>query len=379
MQLIDRNSCVISDHNDLETLFTFNKFPVFMGCTDKPSLTDLKEDMQWGISRSSGLIQLQKLLPLDVLYSEEHNSGVVGGIWIKHHLEFAKFIASYNPNSILELGGAHGILAKNYLKHKSIPWTILEPNPSPVEGCPAKFIKGFFDSSFTPESSYDAVVHSHVIEHIYEPSQFMDQLARFIEEDKLLIFSMPNMEVMLKNKYNNCINFEHTVFLTEPYIQFLLKKYGFTILRKEYFLDDHSIFYACKKEKRAKDSTGESLNGLYAKNKNIFNGYIEYYQLLTEDLNNKIVNLDFPVYLFGAHVFSQYLLGFGLNSDCIKGILDNDRAKVGKRLYGTEFLVQHPEILAQDKTPAVILRAGAYNNEIKEQILGSINPNTLFL
>jgi hypothetical protein len=96
-------------------------------------------------------------------------------------------------------------------------------------------------------------------------------------------------------------------------------------------------------------------------------------------LNLKINTTKQPVYLFGAHVFSQYLLSFGLDTTHIIGLLDNDPHKHGKRLYGTELQVYAPEVLRNLDNPLVILRAGVYNVEIKSQILDGINPATQFI
>ncbi|MBA3035772.1 MAG: methyltransferase, partial [Desulfobacterium sp.] len=77
MELIERNHCVISGNEDLELLYSFKDFPVFMGCVDQPPEEDLKTDMNWWISKSTGSIQLNPLLPLDILYQEQH-AGSVG-------------------------------------------------------------------------------------------------------------------------------------------------------------------------------------------------------------------------------------------------------------------------------------------------------------
>jgi hypothetical protein len=92
-----------------------------------------------------------------------------------------------------------------------------------------------------------------------------------------------------------------------------------------------------------------------------------------------IENCDYPVYLFGAHIFSQYLLKSGLNGSVIVNILDNDQKKQNKRLYGTNLTVESPEILRNVKNPVVILKAGFYNEEIKSDIINNINPKTTFL
>ena len=55
------------------------------------------------------------------------------------------------------------------------------------------------------------------------------------------------------------------------------------------------------------------------------------------------------------------------------GILDNDPAKQGQRLYGSHLQVSSPETIANYDEPTVILRAGVYNHEIEQQ-LRAINP-----
>ena len=62
------------------------------------------------------------------------------------------------------------------------------------------------------------------------------------------------------------------------------------------------------------------------------------------------------MFLFGAHVFAQYLIEFGLNIDRIVCLLDNDIKKQGKRLYGTSKIVKSPKILAGLDNPIVILK-----------------------
>ena len=376
MKLIEREKDVVVGTSRLEDLHSLQNFPVFMGSVQHNKEEDLFAEMSWSISLDSGLIQLKKLLPLDVLYQSQTTTSAVGPLWMAHHKAFAEFIENYAPIGVLEIGGAHGILAKEYQSLGQIPWTILEPNPSPVEGSNALFIKGFFDDNFTFTEPFDTVVHSHVFEHIYEPDEFMRHLSVFIDSGKHLFFSLPNLHAWLGKKYTNSINFEHTVFLTEPYVEYLLAKHGFRVLQKEYFLDDHSIFYAT-----VRDSTVKPValpDGLYEKNKQLYLEYVTYHKELIKDLNTRMANTKQPIYLFGAHVFAQYLLAFGLDTTRIVSLLDNDPKKQGKRLYGTNLKVQSPKALQDVKDPIVILKAGVYNKEIKADILGNINSRVTF-
>lgn len=377
MELIERNHCVISGNEDLELLYSFKDFPVFMGCVNHPPEEDLKADMNWWISKSTGSLQLNPLIPLDVLYANSHGAGSTGELWMQHHREFAEFVQDYDVKSALEIGAGHGILSKNYLQ--MVPdahWTIVEPNPAIESSKNIHVIRGMFDRNFSLDHRVDAIIHSHVIEHLYEPLDLIADISQSLEQGELDLFSVPRLEVMLKRKYTNCINFEHTVFLTEPFIDYLLSVNGFDVLEKRYFLDDHSIFYACKKVPTAVES--QLIPNEYEKNRRVYEEYVEFHLDLVNDLHEKIASHEGKVFLFGGHIFSQSLIGFGLDESKIECILDNDPNKQGKRLYGTSLMVQSPKTLKDVKNSAVILRAGVYNEEIKKDILGNINPGTIF-
>ena len=377
MNYIDRNKDVVFGYKDLEDLYTFKNFPVFMGCVEQPPSEDILSDMSWKISKQSGMIQLNPLLPLDVVYKAEHGSGTIGKVWDEHHTSFAEFIYKFKPKSILEIGGLHGILAEKYLKlDNNANWTMVEPNPTVDSNLPIKVIKGFFDDKFKSDNKFEAIIHSHVLEHVYNPDEFMNHKSSFMNDGDLLIFTLPNIQVMLENNYTNCINFEHTIYFTEPYIEYFLNKNNFEIIEKQYFKKDHSIFYCAKKINKVITSLPD---GLYEKNKTTFQTYINNH---LEDVNkiNKIINnTNLPVYLFGAHVFSQYLISFGLNTSKITCLLDNDTKKENKRLYGTSLISKNPKILKDISKALVILRAGIYNDEIKKDILENINPNIIFI
>ena len=377
MEKLTRLENVINQDMDLVLLHEFKDFPVFMGCVEGDISQDLFVNQSWSISPNNGIIQLNNLIPLNILYQEEHGSGCVGSLWLQHHQEFAKFINKNEPKSVLEIGGAHGILSREYLKENIIEWTIIEPNPTPGDGVTAKFIKGFFDDKFDIDKEIDTIIHSHVFEHVYYPDEFIENISNFLDQGNKLIFSVPNMEEILKRCYTNCINFEHTVFITEPYIEHLLSKHGFKRISKQYFKTDHSIFYAYEKDSSVE--INKLPKGLFEHNKKIFQNYIDYHYQLIKNINEKIEkNEHKSIYLFGAHIFSQYLIQFGLDTSRIICILDNDANKHQKRLYGTDLMVESPKILSGIKNPIIILKAGGYNEEIADDILNNVNPSAEF-
>lgn len=376
MSSLVRKNCVMSGEEDLEHLYTFPSFPVFMGCSDRPTSTDINAPMSWWIGKASGLVQLKELIPLDVLYPESHGAGEVGDLWRQHHKSLAEFLSHLEPEEVFEIGGAHGILEAEHRKYREIPWTILEPNPHPTDSTKATFIRGFFDKEFIYDGSFDTIVHSHLFEHVYEPVAFMEALSAFSPIGTKLVFSVPNMEEMLKRKYTNCINFEHTFLLTEPYIEYLLSISGFEVERKQLFQDDHSIFFSAVRRPSVK--VKHLPDGLYERYKSLYLDYVSHHEKLVADLNRKMAESDATTFVFGAHVFTQYLIAFGLDSSMLSGVLDNDPSKIGRRLYGTDLRVESPAVLANLPDVNVVLKAGVYNDEIRRGILENHNPSCVF-
>ena len=376
-----RTKNIFNNTNDLEALHSFKDFPVFMGTTNKDNSNDITKDMDWQISKSIGSIQLKNPLPLDLLYQSQTTTAAIGPTWQNHHFEFASFINNElnkksNKFKILEIGGAHGVLEVEFSKNfNRSEWIIIEPNPSPVPACNAKFIKKFFNGDISLKNEFDCLIHSHTLEHMYDPMEFLSSLYNFMKADQKMIFSVPDLKHWLDNKFPNTLNFEHTFYLTENLCDEMLANNGFKLISKKYFGNKHSIFYHVIKDKKKLETYSDN----YFTNKKSFTNFIKFYENDVKHINKKIENYDHEIYLFGAHIFSQYLLAFGLNQKKIKKIVDNDVAKQNMRLYGTNLFVESPTILSKDTKPLLILRAGAYNDEIKKQIIENINSNTYFV
>ncbi len=370
MKVLNRDKCIITGNNDLELLYTFPNFPVFMGCvdTDEPA-DDICSEMSWWISKGSGSIQLNPVPDLDLIYPASHGSGTIGKTWEAHHTAFGDFILKFGGTNLLEIGGGHGFLANYFLDRKPAAfWTLVDPNPSAQPRDNLKIINGYFP--VTTGDSYDVIVHSHLFEHIIEPIEFCQQLSRALDTEGYLIFSIPNLGEILERKYTNILNFEHSFFLNEYFAEYMLNIAGFEVLEKKMFLEDHSIFYAARKSAHLKKPV---LANQYAKNIRLFNDYIDHHNILINYLNKAINDTEKAVFLFGGHAMSQFLIAFGLNTERVHSVIDNDPDKHGKRLNGTHLKVESPLVLEGKKEPIVILRAGAFQSEISTQ-LKLINP-----
>ena len=336
------------------------------------------------------MIQLAKLIKPEVLYDSQHESGAIGALWKRHHEEFCDFIDEFGSRNILEIGSGHGHLANVFVeRHEgSCCWIMVEPN------LPEGLVNGHHSDDIRPVEAWfgenfdlpvgspkiDAIVHSHTLEHMYDYDEFLRTVARL--SPQFQIFSVPHQVEWLRRGWQNSIMFEHPQLLTPKIIEYIMMQHGFKLEKKQVFADGHSLFYAFSYKGESFALSKVVLNE-YAENKLLFQKWFETNLDFVTSVNERLTqvsanhNPEQRIYIFGAHIFTQYLVNFGLRVSKISAVLDNATSKQGKRLYGLPLTVHSPAVLAEHKQPIVILRVGAYVEEIKRGIL-EVNANTIF-
>ena len=365
-----RTQCVITGNGKIAKLHSFKDFPISMSTvTDLDISKDVFSDMEWGVSEDNH-VQLMSLLDPDLIYKNYHSPGTVGKIWKEHHQLFAEFIQQDKFDQVLEIGGASGTLVNNFLDlNQDFNWMIVEPGtPTPFKDNRIAFTNGYFENH-NFDRKFDVIVHSHVFEHVYDPITFLNKANDLLDYGGVHYISIPNMKYWLDNNFMNTLSFEHTFYLDADVARYLLSKTGFEVV--EECINDHSVFIKSVKSKNVKE-----VNIDFSYIPKLFENYVENLKTDVNDINQKVQGK--PFYLFGGHIFSQYLLTQGLTDCEIICILDNDLKKQNKRLYGTSCIVKSPECLKNIINPIVVLRGGSYHDEIKESIL-KINPTIIFV
>lgn len=358
-----------------EELYVLKDFPVNMLSDGKTEWNrDIVYDMRFGIFPDSGVIQLLDLVPEELVYIDTH-SNAIGAVWKRQHEKLSSIIEHYIPDKVLEIGGATGVLERTYnslASRKTSSWLIIDPEPNPIN-TKAKFIKGFFPEAVPKGIEFDIIVHSHTWEHAYSSRSFIENISKVMTKGQRMIFSIPNLKYLMENSMTSIINFEHTVYLTDDYVEYLLAEFGFDIEKKFYF-ENHSVIYVVVKT----GAYNSNLKALYNVNKTLFLQYIDTHKEKMKKLNS-IIKAKSRCYLFGGHITTQFYFAFGLDQNLICGILDNDIYKHGKRVSGTPWIIESPLKLKKIDCPTVIVPSGPYTEEIKGQITNEINSNIDFV
>ena len=355
----------------MEPLPSF-KIPYFIGCNDDwdsylSNYRDVEiKEVNFDICKDTGFIQLRELMDPNLVYSKYH-SEAVGEVWRKHHKKFSEFVLRRMRygDRVLEIGGSNGNLANLIYNESECSYTIVDPNPN-IETISEniRVEKSFFPNISNHAQGSNVIIHSHILEHFYKPIEMLDNIYKLCYPHNEHIFSVPNMWSGLKNKNVNTVNFEHTFFLPEYQLDEMLSKCGFKIIEKEYF-GTHSIFY----HTRRKDKTEKlEYSNFYERNKKLFNDFVYDNLEFVKYINSQLKHYN-QTYIFGAHIFSQFMFSNGLNQNFVDGIIDNSINKHGKRLFGTDMKVYSPDILkGKDDTTLVVVKMGEYTNEVADQI-----------
>jgi hypothetical protein len=375
--LIVRVKCVICESTDLIERIIQKNVSVYMGVTNANPDSDLVADQIWQSCQTCGCLQLKELLPQEILYQEGHSFEPVGSTWLNHHKAFKDFILENEHNNFCEIGGSHGYLATLILDEKpNAEYLMIEPDPR-ITNSRIKVLRGYFEEYSDQVSNYDAVIHSHVIEHIYDPKEFFIQMHKNFSSSTKMYISFPNIEQLIIKEGSNSLNFEHTYLITLENLKFLSEKCGFEV-EKVLKFEDHSIFVKLGRVSPKSENAKE----LRSKSEKISLDFIEMWAKLNnfaKQVNGYISGRpEVPTFLFGAHIFSQILIHLGLRADEFLGILDNSSGKIGKRLYGTRLKVYSPSAIGNYNEVRVVLRAAQYQEEVKAQLL-DINPKVIIL
>jgi hypothetical protein len=358
--IIERNQCVICD-SEIVLKKTINNIPIHMN-VKADSADDITLDQNWGECINCGCVQLMNLVSPDVLYSVNHNPGSQGNLWKEHHQAFAEFILNNKPEAIFEIGGSNGNLASIIVSHvDNINYSIVDPTASASDNRIKVYNMLFEDYQ---DKITGSVVHSHTIEHVLNPREFLYKIFNLMPDNGEMYMSFPNMKQGLISNGASTLCFEHTYYIDLQQFKYLLEEVGFEI-KDQIDFKLHSHFLQVMKNKNRQRQYQE-----LKKDFNQISAFGAMWKSNQEFVDNVLLNLDStPTYIFGAHIFSQSLIALGLRHQSIKGIIDDDPSKIGGTLYGSDLVVYSCSHLANDQAVNVVLRAGPYQDEMRSRFL----------
>ena len=79
-------------------------------------------------------------------------------------------------------------------------WTMVDPNPVSTFAIPdLDIVKSYVEDLGKLPREIDCVVHSHTLEHMYDPARFFEIVRGLLSEGQLHIFSVPNLFALVND------------------------------------------------------------------------------------------------------------------------------------------------------------------------------------
>lgn len=363
-----RNSCVICNNNKLIDIFIMKNYPISMNTVIHDINLDKYTDLNWIGCTICGCVQLKELIKTDILYSILQHGTYTTPIMSKHYDSLTTFINKNickETDEIIEFGGGIGVLANKLLSYNNnIKYTIVDlidniPDIKNINICIGNCEDYIINSS---NNSPPVVILSHVFEHLYQPRKFIENMLR--QNVNEIFIAHPNMEKSLEINDLSFINIGHTFYCKESSVINMFKSYGYLCDAKEYF-QDHSIFFKFVKRIAIPpivvfNDTDNSINKL----KN-------YFITRENRFKNIEISNNYKYFIAPSSHFGQLIYHYLPHSkNAMIGFLDSDITKINRRVYGTPLYTfpKHKIAEYKDETIAVIISAGIFTNEIKNEL-----------
>lgn len=305
-----------------------------------------------------------------------------GGIGSYDHLRLEltaatihRILPDHSAN-ILDMGCANGglLYALKQLGYKNIMG--IDPSKScnnHVNNLGILCIEGdIFSASFSQLSkTFDCIILTHVLEHIYDLSTAIINLSSKLNENGILFVEVPDASrysdyYIVPYYYIDC---EHINHFDQNSISNLICSKGFTRLETrniEFKVNDTNSYPAVY-------SIFQKTNQLISKVFNISDDAKEsFLKFVEQSINNnendkiiqKLVENQDPIIIWGVGQYTMRLLANSALSKCnIKGFIDSDSNKQGKKILNHHIF--HPDFLENKNISVVICSALHYSEIIK--------------
>jgi SAM-dependent methyltransferase len=271
---------------------------------------------------------------------------------------FIELACKYKPNrgTLYEIGCSYGF----HLQHlKNDGWTTMGCDPSVNAIAQARDIVGldvevgFAHECLKGNNAFEAIMMSHVLEHVSDPAHLLALARDNIADDGVVLIEVPCARTP-KAIGPSWFMLEHLSYFSEQTLTRLLQSSGLSIM--EVILDDYSFLYptmtlSCQKSKTFNAST----HNAYDKGRSFLDQLLELDRIRWQNTEEIVQQID-EAYIWGAglhtsELFSQTNI---LDKVKVKAVIDSSPLKQGTQL-GTCEVISPSEFERMSEHQTVII------------------------
>ena len=206
-----------------------------------------------------------------------------------------------------------------------------------------------------PSNMYDCLVLSHVLEHIYDPLDFIKQISKYISSHGYIYIEVPNQENYHKlNDFGPLqeINLEHINYFSRYALTKLMIQSGFVpIMVKDDYFTMHSKKYYVIRSIFQKNANNMSLEQ-----------YISDGFQYIDNLIDKLPNIDGRIFLYGCGQLLYKLINKLQQKYNIIYIIDNNLNLKNKSINSIKIITLQEYVNIQEDSDTIIITSKQYSD-----------------
>jgi SAM-dependent methyltransferase len=394
MELQRKGISIMEKGNENNSQLQFDRLPFDLGIQSSPSLQDFPNFLPFTMdfNESLGLIVQSPNEEVDFWLDKAYtfgssltipmNEGSFGleranGIIIM--LKRILGTENFKGKSFLEIGCGNGFLLNKIKSEGASDCLGIEPSPVALEGMDEygiKIIRDFFDSTKI-DKKFDVVFTNNVIEHIKDPSWFIQEMKKCLKNNGIIINAVPDCENSLSIGDLFLLVHEHYNYFTTESLQNIYKRAGIKSI--QYFnmkqgANDGKLYMWGVLEDAIDGTLDIISKENYVKEKKLFKEYIQYSSNVIMEVQ-KIINTSQrqgkKIGIYGAKAnFMLFQEAKNLR------VFDGDFAKHGKYIAGCNSVIENPGNLIENPTDLIFILPILYDMEIRSFLEGEVGiPN----
>ncbi|MFC1585753.1 methyltransferase domain-containing protein [Fibrobacterota bacterium] len=373
MKIADLNECRICSSSNFEVLLNWEKFPIYIWPIGK-KLDPEFERLKVYYCSNCGLVQLDSFEEgfINKLYVND-SFGLIKTKEFptteKKNNDFLNYCYSlmgescFKKKRILDIGGY------DFLCNFDIDFlegVICDPNaPYQTKRANISVVKEFFSRSKFNEEQFDFIIAKHIIEHINDLKTFMNDVRYILKEGGKAIIEIPELMYALSNINYTFFYHQHLSYFEECSITNLLQLYGFDIVDLQ---NDKGVIRLIAERQKRIEFPG------FEKNEHLLLEFRRYEKELDAYLRNlerffTEAVADEQCIFYGAGSSTVLLLNLNKKiKKYIKSVVDSSENKIGKKISGTDIIVEAPATIKKDECQNIVICSDEFFEEIVEKV-----------
>lgn len=281
------------------------------------------------------------------------------------------------PENVLQIGSSDGYTLSRFKEMGVTRVLGIEPGEASVDMASRLYGIECINSSaesFETKESFDLILLTHVLEHLYTPQDILSKCRKIQDMDKeAFIYVEVPLMANVESLCPGFFSFEHINYYTRENLTYSLYEAGYSpVSLVEHYNSNLSpiigILASTKKQNHINFSSNE-----YEKNKLIVRAYkdkeIHYWQKCLDTITEQL-NSPGRIYLWGAGVHTSQLLENTdlLDKHHIDGLLDTSSLKWGVRQG--DWVCANPTSINWINGDKIIISSYASEQEIYDALIG---------